>query len=102
MLPHVQHLFTIGGMARSARKKRQMKPRKVIDDLHTVRSQSGQRGKIREEVWVDEQGQVVKYNLAYINFTLYAADNARILGYDNAHGYHERHFKGSAEKVEFS
>ena len=27
--------------------------------------------------------------------------NGRVLGYDNSHGYHHRHFMGSVEPVEF-
>jgi hypothetical protein len=45
---------------------------------------------------------IVKYSLAYIDFSLYAGDNGRVLGYDNAHGYHERHFMGKAEQIEFT
>ena len=30
-----------------------------------------------------------------------AADNGRVLGYDNSHGYHHRHFLGKVEPVEF-
>ncbi len=28
-------------------------------------------------------------------------DNGRVLGFDNAHGYHHRHDKGDVEAVEF-
>jgi hypothetical protein len=61
----------------------------------TVRSKSGQTGIVREEVWVNSKNKVVKYNLAYINFRLCQSDNGRVLGYDNAHGHHERHFMGA-------
>jgi len=27
--------------------------------------------------------------------------NGRVLGYDNAHGYHHRHFMGQSEPAEF-
>lgn len=38
---------------------------------------------------------MVRYNLAFINHNLCGVDHGRVLGYDNAHGRHERHFKGS-------
>jgi len=65
------------------------KLRKATDDSMTLRSASGNTGQIREEVWVNPKGEVVRYNLAYINFHLCQTDNGRALGYDNAHGFHE-------------
>jgi len=51
---------------------------------------------------VDETtDQVTRYNLAYINHNLYGLDNGRVVGYDNAHGYHHRHFKGTVEDIDF-
>ena len=32
---------------------------------------------------------------------LWALDNGRVLGYDNNHGHHHRHFMGQVEAVEF-
>jgi hypothetical protein len=29
-------------------------------------------------------------------------DHGRVLGYDNSHGYHHRHFMGSVEAVKFT
>ena len=55
---------------------------------------------LKEEVWY-EGGRVSKYSLAYSNARICAADNGRVLGYDNTHEYHHRHFMGRAEKVEF-
>jgi len=59
------------------------------------------RGKLREEVWQDSTGTVVRYNLAFINHLIYRGDNGRVLGYDSAHGYHHRHFMGKVEDIEF-
>lgn len=59
-------------------------------------------GLIREEVWKDEGGKVARYNLAFINHFLTAEDNGRMLGYDNQHGYHHRHFKGETEPFEYA
>ncbi len=44
---------------------------------------------------------MVTYSLAYINPRICTADNGRVLGYDNTHEYHHRHFMGQVEKVEF-
>jgi hypothetical protein len=33
---------------------------------------------------------------------LYAADNGRVLGYDNAHVVHERHHEGKVSPVPFN
>lgn len=89
-------------MAKKIAKKPRPKLRKATDDAMTIRSASGKAGLIREEVWVNSKGEVVRYNLAYINFSLCQADNGRVLGYDNAHGFHERHSCGVAEKVGFT
>lgn len=45
---------------------------------------------------------MVRYNLAYINHALYSKDNGRVLGYDNAHGTHHRHFKGNSEEITYA
>jgi len=58
-------------------------------------------GVLRREVWVDESGRVVRYNLAYINHTICQSDNGRVVGFDNAHGFHHRHFMGEVEPVGF-
>lgn len=59
------------------------------------------RGKLREEVWQNSAGKVVRYNLAFINHMMYRGDNGRVLGYDVAHGYHHRHFMGEVEEIDF-
>jgi hypothetical protein len=74
--------------------------KKVVDEVSTVRCTSG-RGLIRVEVWQDEDGRVVRYNLAFIHHLLMRADNGRVLGYDNSHGHHHRHFKGVTEPFEY-
>lgn len=73
---------------------------KVADDTHVLPKKRG-GGVLRREVWVDQQGGVVRYNLAYINPELYQGDNGRVLGYDNQHGYHHRHYCGEVTAVEF-
>ena len=74
--------------------------RKIADDVHVLPRKRG-GGILRREVWVDEQGEVERYNLAYINRELHQGDNGRVLGYDNRHGYHHRHYFGEVSAVEF-
>jgi hypothetical protein len=56
---------------------------------------------LKEETHL-EDGKVVAYSLAYINLKRFAGDNGRVLGFDNSHGYHHRHFLGRVEPVDFS
>jgi hypothetical protein len=56
---------------------------------------------VKEEVWRNEAGEVVRYSLAYIDPWIFAGDNGRVLGYDNAHGHHHRHFCGNVTPVDF-
>jgi CHASE1-domain containing sensor protein len=56
------------------------------------------------EVWGYVQGGktvVTRYNLAYINPLICQKDNGRVLGFDNAHDYHHRHYMGKVAPVEF-
>lgn len=63
---------------------------------------AGGIGILREEVWVDHHGTVIRYNLAFLLPHRFQADNGRILGFDNAHNIHERHFMGNAKRVSFT
>jgi hypothetical protein len=74
--------------------------RKVVDERFYLSGAKG-GGILRREIWVDRQGRVVRYNLAYINHRIYAGDNGRVLGYDSAHGQHHRHYKGKATAIGF-
>jgi hypothetical protein len=72
---------------------------KVVDD--TIYLKRPRRGAVlKEEVWQDQDGQVVKYSFAYINPAICGADNGRVLGYDNSHDPHHRHFMGKQESVQ--
>ena len=55
---------------------------------------------LKEEVWFKD-GVVTDYNLAYVNRSRSKRDHGRILGYDNSHGYHHRHFMGAVSAIEF-
>jgi hypothetical protein len=74
--------------------------RKVVDE-EIVLGRPRRGAKLREEVWEDSQGRVVKYNLAYINPSICSVDHGRVLGYDNNHGSHHRHIRGVVEPVVF-
>lgn len=61
-------------------------------------------GLLNYEIWgyvVKGRTVVTRYNLAYINHAIHQGDNGRVLGFDNAHGYHHRHYLGVIEAVEF-
>jgi hypothetical protein len=82
------------------RARRQPHGVKIVDE--TIMLRPPRRGaKLREEVWQTEDGQVTKYNLAYINHLVCRGDNGRVLGYDNSHDFHHRHFMGKVEASEF-
>ena len=74
---------------------------KLIDEQHVISTKKG-NGILRREVWVDDKGKITRYNLAYINHQLFKGDNGRVLGFDNAHGYHHRHYYGKVEEVAFT
>jgi hypothetical protein len=40
-------------------------------------------------------------DLAYVNHAVHQGDNGRVLGLNNAHDYHHRHFMGKVQTVEF-
>jgi hypothetical protein len=71
---------------------------KVVDE-RLYPSQANGGGLLRREIWIDGQGRVIRYNLAYINPLIYPGDNGRVLGYDSAHGQHHRHYCGGVTAV---
>lgn len=73
---------------------------KTHDESHKISDKRG-NGTLRREIWADHQGKVTRYNLAYINHHLHSGDNGRVVGYDNAHGYHHRHYFGVVEAIAF-
>ena len=77
------------------------KLRKIIDETAEVRCTVGS-GVIREEVWQSAGGEIVRYNLAFINHSLFAKDNGRVLGYDNKHGSNHRHHAGKTTRFTFT
>lgn len=65
--------------------------------IHIPRHLGG--GFVKEYAEIDTAtGRLRRYSLVYINPSLYARDNGRVLGYDNAHGYPHRHFMGTISR----
>jgi len=61
-------------------------------------------GLISIEVWgYTDSGKTVvtRYNLAYINHSIFNRDNGRVLGFDNTHNFHHRRCMGSIEAFDF-
>jgi hypothetical protein len=85
-------------MAAKRTKNRLRREKRVYETLHLSGKRRG--AVLKEEVWY-EGGRVVKYSLAYINPRICGLDNGRVLGYDNTHDYHHRHFMGKVENIEF-
>ena len=83
----------------SRRRKKPAKLDKKIDQTFYLTSM--RRGAIlKEEAWFAGD-KVVKYGLAYINPRICPVDNGRVLGYDNSHKQHHRHYMGRAGAIEF-
>ena len=60
-------------------------------------------GKLKELVERElPSKKVVRYSLAYINPMIFTGDNGRVLGYDNEHGHHHRHYMGKVSPVAFT
>ena len=79
------------------KKKKSFK--KVVNELFPIDEKRG-GGLIKIEAWEDIDGKIVKYSIAYINHSIYAYDNGRVLGYDNTHDYHHKHHLGQITPVE--
>ena len=80
--------------------RRGPRKRKITDYETRFRCGDGV-GVLREEVWVDDNGKVSRFNLALILPHLFARDKGRVLGFDNAHGVYERHIMGKVETFAF-
>jgi hypothetical protein len=70
---------------------------KIIDERFVVPENQG-GGIIKFEAWENE-GKIIKYSMAYINFSIFSEDNGRVMGYDNAHDYHHKHYLGEISEV---
>ena len=75
--------------------------KKVVDEtIYLTRPRRG--ALLKEEVWRAGDGRIVKYSLAYINVMVCPVDNGRVLGYDNSHDHHHRHYMGRQWPFDFT
>jgi hypothetical protein len=74
----------------------------IIDDLHKISGKHG-NGQLRRRIWVDAAtGRVTRYQLAYLNPSLFADDGGRVVGYDHAADGLRRHYFGAVETIGFA
>jgi uncharacterized protein YfaT (DUF1175 family) len=71
---------------------------KVIDEQFIVPSKQGS-GIIKFEAW-EYENSIVKYNMAYINKSIFSNDNGRVIGYDNSHNFHHKHYFGEITELD--
>ncbi len=71
---------------------------KVVDERYIVPSDQG-GGMIKFEAW-EYDGQVVKYSMAYLNKDIFPEDNGRVVGYDNSHDFHHKHYMGQIIEID--
>ena len=76
-----------------------LKFKKVVAEQFPINPKRG-GGIVKIDAWENNQREVVKYSMAYINHQIFAEDNGRVLGYDNTHNYHHRHYFGEISEVE--
>lgn len=72
----------------------------LVDESYSIHKKKG-NGIIRRQIWANAKGEITRYGLAYINHRLFHGDNGCVLGFDNAHGYHHKHYMGDIEPVYF-
>lgn len=82
--------------------KKKGTPEEVVCSENIVRLKGKRKGGYLNETVRTLKGEVVGYALVYINPHVCAVDNGRVLGYDNAHDYHHRHFMGEVTEIEFT
>lgn len=80
-------------------KQGKVKFKKVVSEQFPISPKRG-GGIIKIDAWENEKGQIVKYSLTYINHLIFSGDNGRVLGYDNTHNFHHRHYFGEITEVE--
>jgi hypothetical protein len=71
---------------------------KVIDEQFIVPFEKG-GGIIKFEAW-KYKDEIVKYNMAYINKAVFSKDNGRVIGYDNSHNFHHKHYFGEITELD--
>ena len=78
--------------------KAKTKFKKVVSEQFPVNPKRG-GGILKIEAWENEKGEIVKYSMAYINHLIFSDDNGRVIGYDNIHNFHHRHYFGEISEV---
>ena len=73
--------------------------KKVVVEQFPVHPKRG-GGIVKIDAWENEHGEVVKYSMAYINHLISSEDNGRVIGYDNTHNFHHKHYFGEIFEVE--
>jgi len=77
------------------------KPARTVT-LEVNRLKGKRKGALLQERTTMDGDRVIAYSLAYINHRRCPVDNGRVLGYDDSHGHHHRHFMGKVEAVKVS
>jgi hypothetical protein len=86
-------------MKKKVKGKTQKNYKKVVSERFPISKKRG-GGLVKIEVWENETGEVAKYSMAYINPMVFSGDNGRVIGYDNSHNYHHKHYFGEVFSVE--
>jgi hypothetical protein len=79
-------------------KRVKTKFKKVVSEQFPVNLKRG-GGILKIEAWENDKGKIVKYGMAYINHLIFSDDNGRVLGYDNTHNFHHKHYFGEISEV---
>lgn len=80
------------------RQRTKSKFKKIVSEQYPISPQRG-GGLVKIEVWINPKREVVKYSMAYINPLIYGGDNGRVLGYDNTHNFHHKHYFGEISEI---
>ena len=71
---------------------------KIIDEQFIIPYAKG-GGIIKFEAW-EYENLIVKYNMVYINKNVFPNDNGRVMGYDNSHNFHHKHYFGQITELD--
>lgn len=72
---------------------------KIVNETYLFPKKRG-GGLIKIEAWQDRHGTIVKYSMAYVNPMIFSDDNGRVIGYDNTHESHHKHYFGEIFPVD--
>lgn len=101
-MTHVLYHLELSAIILSMRKKKpSIKYIKVRDETVKLPEKQG-NGILKYSASIDQKGKIARYSFAYINPHIYTGDNGRVIGYDNCHGRHHRHYMGKEKDIEFS